>query len=98
MRRQRCLAMFFDVLACELIPVWAFTQANLLSFSLGVFDLPSVAQYSPDHPKRSDANGRGAMNKRRTIVGLVSDLQKLRDLFLVWITEGHRDIEIAQPQ
>src|SRR5688572_21719053 len=90
--------MLLDVLARELVPVWAFTQANLLCFLFGIFDRPAVTQGPPDHPERSDANRGGAVDKRGTILGIVSDLQKLRDLILVWITKDDGNVEIAQSQ
>src|SRR6185369_6482989 len=90
--------MRFDVLACKLIPVWALTQPNLLRFFFRVFNLPAVTQHTPDHPERTDTNRCGAVNKYWPIIGIVCDLQKLRDLFLVWIAESDRDVEVTQTE
>jgi hypothetical protein len=90
--------VLLNILARELVQVRTLTQANLLGFCLGVFDFPAVAQNSPDHPKRPDTNGSSAMNKRGTVFRIVSDLQKLCDLFVFRIAESHWDVEIAQAQ
>ena len=90
--------MSLDVLARELKPVWTFAQTDFFGFSLRVFNFPAVAQHSSDHPERADANGRSAMDKDRTIFGIVGDFQKLCDLFFVWISVSDGDVEVAQPE
>src|SRR5436305_13292279 len=90
--------MFLDVLACELVEVWGIVQANLLGLFLSVFDGPTVAQDSSNHPERSHANGRGAVNKRRTVLRIVSDPEKLCRLFFFWIGERDRNVEVTQAQ
>src|SRR5215213_1290259 len=97
-RQRRLSLMLFDVLARELVQVWTVAQADLLRFLLGILDLPAVTQNSPDHPKSADANTRGTMNKSRAVLRVVRDLEKLRDLFIFWIAESDRDIEVAQAQ
>src|SRR5262245_4798590 len=90
--------MRLDVLARELDPVWTLAQANLLSFSLCVVDLPAITQHPADHPERADANRGSAMNEDRPVVGIVGELQKLRDLLFVWVAERYGDVEVAQAQ
>src|ERR1044071_6143836 len=90
--------MCFDVLACKLIPVWTLAQPDLLRFFFRVFNFPSVTQHTSDHPERTNANRRGAVNKDGTIVRIVRDPQKLRDLLFVWIAESDRNVEIAQSE
>src|SRR5215213_1208045 len=90
--------MSFDVLACELEPVWTLAQADFHGFGFGVFDLPAVAQDSPDHPERPDANRCRAMDKRGTVLRVVSDLEKLCDLFFVWISISDGNVEVAQAE
>src|ERR1043165_10263495 len=97
MRRQRGFAAIrLDVLLRKLEPVWTLAQANLFGLGLCVFALPAVPQHAPDHPERADANRRRAMNKDRAVVDIVSDFQKLRDPFFVWITVSDGDVEVAQ--
>src|SRR5215470_4133168 len=90
--------MRFDVLARELEPVWTITQSDFLGFSFRVFDFPAVAQHASDHPERADADRRGAVDKRGTILRIVSDFQKLRDLFFVWIAVSDGNVEVAQAE
>src|SRR5687767_83782 len=96
MRGDRCgwFAMFFNVLARKLVQVRTLSQADLFCFLFGVFDLPTVAQHSPDHPEHSDANGSGAVYKRGPVFRIVSDLEKLSDLFFFWIREHDWNVEI----
>src|SRR5215213_1414262 len=95
-RRQRCsFAMRFDVLARELNPVWTLAQADFHGFSFCVFDFPVVAQHASDHPERANTNCSRAVDKGRTIFRVVSDLQKLCDLFFVWIAVSDGDVEVA---
>src|SRR5690242_7324481 len=97
MRRKRGFAaMRLDVLERELEPVRTLAQSDFLRFGLCVFDFPAVAQYAPDHPERADANRGSAMNKDRTIVRIVGDFQKLRDLLFVWIAVSDGNVEVAQ--
>src|SRR5690349_3760912 len=90
--------MFFDVPARKLHEMRTLAQTDLLRFGLGVFDLPAVAQDSPDHPESADANRAGAVDERRPVFRVVSDLQKLIDLFVLRIAKRDRDIEVAQAQ
>src|ERR1041385_1590433 len=70
----------------------------LLCLFLGIFNFPSITQHTPDHPERTDTNRCGAVNKHGTIVGIVCDLQKLRDLLFVWVAESDRDVEVTQAE
>src|ERR1700752_3671682 len=90
--------MRFDVLACELQPVWAFAESYFHRFRFCVFDLPTIAQNTSDHPEGADANGSSAVNEGGTIFRVVRDLQKLRDLFFVWIAVSDGDVEITQAE
>src|SRR5690349_16495325 len=56
-----------DVVARELQPVRALAQSDFHRFGFCVFDFPAVAQDAPDHPERTDADCRRAMNERGTI-------------------------------
>src|SRR4029450_1408976 len=49
-------------------------------------------------PKSPDANCSSAMNKRRTVLRVVSDLQKLGHLFFLRIGVRHWNIEVAQAE
>src|ERR1700755_301930 len=72
MGRQRCFRlMCFDVLARELEPVWTLAQPDFYGFSFRVFNFPVVAQDTPDHPERADANRGRAVDERRTILRIV---------------------------
>src|ERR1043165_4465248 len=86
------------VLLRELEPVGALAQADLFGFGLCVFDLPAVAQHTPDHPERADANRGSAMNKDRAVIRIVGYFQKLRDLLFIGIAVRDRDVEVAQAQ
>src|SRR6476660_4317785 len=90
--------MGFDVLACKLIPVWTLAQSDLLRFFLCIVNFPAITQHASDHPERTDTNSCGAMNKDRTIIRIVCDLQELRDLLFIRIAESDRDIEVPQSE
>src|SRR5215207_4138529 len=90
--------MCLNVLAGELEPVWTLAEPDFHGFSFRVFDLPAVSQDSPDHPEGADANRRRAVNKRGTVFRIVSDLEKLGDLFFVGITVSDGDVEVAQAE
>src|SRR5215510_13919352 len=90
--------MRLDVLARELDPVWTLAQSDFHRFGFCVFDFPAIAQHAPDHPECADTNRGRAMDERRTIFRIVSDLQKLRDLFFVRIAVRDGDVEIFQAE
>ena len=75
-----------------------FFQANLRGFLLGCVHFPTIAQHASNHPERADANGGSAMNKRRTICGIVGNFKKLSSLFILRLTEDKRNVEVAQAQ
>src|SRR5205085_11136217 len=90
--------MLLNVPACELVQVRSITQANLLGFLLSVFDGPTIAQDSSNHPERSHANGGGAVNKRRPVLRVVSDPEELCGLFFFGIRKRDGNVEVAQAQ
>src|SRR5215217_870264 len=90
--------MRFDVLARELDPMWTLAQSDFHCFGFCVFDFPAVAQHAPDHPERADANRGRAMDERRAIFRIVSDLQELCDLFFIRIAVRDGDVEVFQAE
>src|SRR5918999_4476766 len=73
-------------------------KPNLLCFSFGIFDLPTIAQHSANHPESADANRRGAMNEGGPVRRVVGDLQKLIDLFVFRLAKSDWNVEVAQTQ
>ena len=90
--------MRFDVLAREFVPVWAFTQADLRCFLFSFFHRPAIAQHAANQPERADANRGGAVNKHRAVFRVVSDLQKLGDVVVVWLAKLDGNVEVTQAQ
>src|ERR1051326_7391348 len=90
--------MRLDVLARKLVQVRTLAQSDLLGFCLRVFDFTAIAQHAPDHPERADTDRAGTVNERGTVLGVVSDLQKLVNLFVFRIAKRDGDVEVAETQ
>src|SRR5437868_15124607 len=90
--------MLLNVPACELVQVRSIRQANLLGFLLSVFDGPTIAQASSNHPERSLAHGGGAVNKRRAALRVVSVPEELCGVFVAGIRMRAGDVAVALPE
>jgi len=92
------IPVFLDVLASEFVQMRAFPQPDLLRLFFGRLHFPTVSQYPADHPKRSNADGRGAVNESGPVLRVISDLQELCSLFLFRLAKDDWNIEVAQTQ
>src|SRR4030095_8907563 len=92
------LLVLFNISAREFIQVRTLAQSNLLCFFLSILNFKSVAQHTTNHPESADAFGCRAVNKRRTVVHVVSDSQKLIHLLIFRISEDDWYVEIAQTE
>src|SRR5262249_8763113 len=86
-----------DVVEGEVAKVWA-THADFLGLVLGFFQRPAVAQYAPDHPKRSHAVGCGAVDERGTVGCVVGGFQEVLYLGVFRVGVIHRNVDVTQAQ
>src|SRR5258705_11751649 len=92
------LAMLLNISPRKFVQVGALTQPDLLRFFRRRINGPPVTQHAANHPECPDADAGGAVDKCGAILRIVRYPQKLRDLFVFWITKGNGNIKIAQAQ
>ena len=81
---DRCFSMYLRANSFQC----GFSRRPIFTASASASSMDQPSRNTrPDHPKRADTNRGSAMDKRWTIFGIVGDLQKLRHLLFVWITE-----------
>src|SRR6185369_9284905 len=73
-------------------------KTDLPSFFLGGLYRPAVAQHSANHPKRADANRRGAVDEYRAVSGIIGYLEELRRLFFLRVTVHNRNVEVLEAE
>src|SRR5258705_7242806 len=90
--------MRLNISTRKFVQMRALAQPDLLGFFLRSIQSPSISQHTPNHPECPDADAGGAVDKCGAILRIVRYPQKLRDLFVFWITKGNGNIKIAQAQ
>src|SRR5215813_9666276 len=92
------LLMLLDVIFRKADQMRGVDQSHLFGFFFSLLDRPPVTQHPPDHPEGSDPNRRTAMNERRSVFGIIGDLEELIRLFVFRLGVNDWDVDISQSQ